>query len=414
MQSTLIRCAAGFALAVLQFAAGAAWAQSEAASAAAASGASAAMAPMPAAADTRPQIDPAPVPRQAAPSPAPAGFVAPALPQPDETNAQRAKLQPGNNAPFWRGVRESGYQSGISSLPGAEQGVLIQPFVQYPGSLVTNAGEAWRQVRNNWVVPYGGALFIITLVAIALFYFTRGPIGGHERHTGRAIERFTYFERAAHWSNAIAFVVLAVSGLTMAFGKFILMPVVGHTLFGWLTYALKTAHNFAGPLFAVSLVIVFFTFVRDNAPSPADWQWIKRGGGLFGGTEPPSPRFNAGEKIVFWGGVFFLGVIVVASGLVLDQLLPGLAYLRGDMQIAHMVHAIAAVFMMCLFAGHIYIGTLGMKGAFAAMKTGQVDEGWAEEHHAIWYDDIRSGKVPAQRSAGTAPGAATVRAAARS
>ena len=414
MQSTLIRCAAGFALAVLQFAAGAAWAQSEAASAAAASGASAATAPMPAAADTRPQIDPAPVPRQAAPSPAPAGFVAPALPQPDETNAQRAKLQPGNNAPFWRGVRESGYQSGISSLPGAEQGVLIQPFVQYPGSLVTNAGEAWRQVRNNWVVPYGGALFIITLVAIALFYFTRGPIGGHERHTGRTIERFTYFERAAHWTNAITFVVLAVSGLTMAFGKFILMPVVGHTLFGWLTYALKTAHNFAGPLFAVSLVIVFFTFVRDNAPSPADWQWIKRGGGLFGGTEPPSPRFNAGEKIVFWGGVFFLGVIVVASGLVLDQLLPGLAYLRGDMQIAHMVHAIAAVFMMCLFAGHIYIGTLGMKGAFAAMKTGQVDEGWAEEHHAIWYDDIRSGKVPAQRSAGTAPGAATVRAAARS
>ena len=417
MQSTLIRCAAGFALAAVQFAAGAAWAQSEAASAAAASAASAAMAPMPAASaavDARPQIDPTPVPRQAAASPAPAGYVAPALPQPNESNAQRAKTQPGNNAPFWRGVRESGYQSGISNLPGAEKGVLIQPFVQYPGSLVTNAGEAWRQVRNNWVVPYGGALFIITLVAIALFYFTLGPIGGHERHTGRTIERFTYFERAAHWSNAIAFVVLAVSGLTMAFGKFILMPVVGHTLFGWLTYALKTAHNFFGPLFAVSLVIVFFTFVRDNVPSPADWQWIKRGGGLFGGTEPPSPRFNAGEKIVFWGGVFFLGVIVVASGLVLDQLLPGLAYMRGDMQIAHMVHAIGAVFMMCLFAGHIYIGTLGMKGAYAAMKTGQVDEGWAEEHHAIWYDDIRSGKVPAQRSASTAPGAAAVRAAARS
>ena len=337
----------------------------------------------------------------------PAGFVAPALPKADETNAQRARTQPGNNAPFWRGVRESGYQQGLSNLPGAEQGMLIQPFVQYPGSLLTNAGEAWRQVRNHWIVPYGGALLTITVLAIALFYFTRGPIGGHERHTGRSIERFTYFERAAHWSNAAAFVVLAVSGLVMAFGKFFLLPVVGHTLFGWLTYALKTAHNFAGPLFAVSLVIVFFTFVRDNIPSRADWAWIKRGGGLFGGREPASPRFNAGEKIVFWGGVFFLGLIVVGSGLVLDELIPGMAYLRGDMQIAHMVHAIAAVLMMCLFLGHIYIGTLGMKGAYSAMKTGRVDEGWAEEHHALWYDDIRAGKIPAQR---TRPAAGTPRA----
>ena len=423
MQSTFVRCGAAIALALLQCAAGAAWGQSQAASAAATTSASASAAPaaLPgasAAADARPQVDPSPVPQQAAPAPAPAGFVAAPLPQPSETNAQRARSQPGNNAPFWRGVRESGYQSGLTSLPGAEKGVLIQPFVQYPGSLVTNAGEAWRQVRNNWLVPYGGALFVITLVAIALFYFTRGPIGGHERHTGRVIERFTYFERAAHWSNAVAFVVLAVSGLVMAFGKFVLLPIVGHTLFGWLTYALKTAHNFAGPLFAVSLVIVFFTFVRDNVPGRADWLWLKRGGGLFGGAEPPSPRFNAGEKIVFWGGVFFLGLIVVSSGLVLDQLLPGLAYLRGDMQVAHMVHAIAAVLMMCLFAGHIYIGTLGMKGAYAAMKTGQVDEGWAEEHHAIWYDDIRAGKIPAQRSAQrsapAAPGAAAVRAGARS
>ena len=196
MQSTLVRCGAGIALALLQWAAGSALAQSQAASAAAptSTGASAAVTPLPAAsaaADAQPKVDPPPVPQRAAPSPAPASFVAAPLPQPNESNAQRERSQPGNNAPFWRGVRESGYQSGVSNLPGAEKGVLIQPFVQYPGSLVTNAGEAWRQVRNNWLVPYGGALFIITLVAIALFYFTRGPLGGHERHTGRLIERFT-------------------------------------------------------------------------------------------------------------------------------------------------------------------------------------------------------------------------------
>ncbi len=328
----------------------------------------------------------------------PADFVAPAEPKSDDTNAQRAKSQPGNNAPFWRAVQQSGVNKGISNLPGAEQGALIQEFVQYPGSMLTNAGEAWRQVRNHWIIPYGGSLLLIVVLAIALFYFARGPMGGHVPNTGRKIERFTYFERAAHWSNAIAFSVLAISGIVMAFGKFFMLPVMGSSLFGWLTYALKTAHNFAGPLFAVSLVIVFCTFLRDNFPGRGDLQWLLKGGGLFGGSEPPSGRFNAGEKIVFWGGVFFLGIIVVGSGLVLDKLIPGLAYARGDMQVASMIHGVATVLMMAMFIGHIYIGTIGMKDAYGAMKTGYVDEGWAREHHGLWYDDIKAGKVPAQRT----------------
>ncbi len=336
-------------------------------------------------------------PGSAAVSP-PAGFAAPALPEPDDTNAERARSQPGNNAPFWRGVRGSGDAPGRIALPGPEMGVLIQPFVQYPGSDLTTAGEAWRQVRNNWIIPYGAALLGIVVLAIALYYFTKGPIGRPVRHTGRMIERFTYFERAAHWANAIAFVVLAVSGLVMAFGRFFLLPLLGPGLFGPLTWFLKTLHNFAGPLFAVSLVIVFFTFVRSNLPTRDDKEWIKRGGGLFSGHEPPSGRFNAGEKIVFWVGVLLLGVIVVASGLVLDRVVPGLAYLRGDMQVAHMIHATAAVLMMCVFLGHIYLGTLGMRGAYRAMRTGYVDEDWAAEHHKLWYDDIKAGRIPAQRS----------------
>ena len=328
----------------------------------------------------------------------PAGFVAPPDPKAEESNSQRAKSQPGNNAPFWRSVRESGQTQGISSLPGAEQGVLIQSFVQYPGSRLTNAGDAWRQVRNQWILPYGGALIAITVLALALFYWRKGSLGGHEPDTGRMIERFTYFERAAHWSNAIAFSVLAISGLVMAFGKFVLLPVIGGALFGWLTYALKTAHNFAGPLFAVSLVVVFFTFVRDNLPSKVDMVWLLKGGGLFGDVEVPSHRFNAGEKVIFWGGVFALGIVVVASGLVLDKLIPGMAYLRGDMQIASMIHSVVSVLMMAMFLGHIYLGTIGMKGAFQGMKTGHVDEGWAKEHHALWAADIQSGKIPAQRT----------------
>lgn len=166
-------------------------------------------------------------------------------------------------------------------------------------------------------------------------------------------------------------------------------------------------HNFAGPLFAVSLVVVILTFVRDNLPAKEDINWLLKGGGLFSGEEVPSHRFNAGEKLLFWGGVFLLGLIVVGSGLVLDKLIPGLIYERGTMQITHMVHAVAAMFMMTMFLGHIYMGTVGMDGAYKAMRTGQVDQTWAKEHHELWYDDIKAGKIPAQRSAADAPLAAS-------
>jgi formate dehydrogenase subunit gamma len=286
--------------------------------------------------------------------------------------------------------------------------VLIQEFVQYPGSRLTNADEAWRQVRNQWIIPYGGSLVVITLLALALFYLAKGSVGGHVPYTGRLIERFTYFERAAHWSNAIAFSVLAISGLVMAFGKFLLLPLIGGMLFGWLSYALKTLHNFAGPLFAVALLVFILGYIRDNMPRGHDFIWLAKGGGLLGGEEVPSHRYNAGEKVMFWGGVIVLGLTVVASGLVLDKLVPGMLYLRGQMQVAQMVHAVAAVLMMTMFLGHIYLGSVGMKGALEGMRTGRVDEAWAQEHHQLWYDDIKAGKIPAERSqpAGGAMGAA--------
>jgi len=317
----------------------------------------------------------------------------------EQNNAERGKVQPGNNAPMWRAVGAGA--DGYSSLPKSEApeaGVLIQPFVQYPGSRLTTAGEAWRQVRNNWIIPYGGALVLIALGAVGVFYWRKGMIMLHGKPTGVEIERFTPFERSAHWSNAIAFVILAISGIVMAFGKYFMQPIIGDTLFGWITYLLKNAHNFAGPVFAVSLTVVFFTFLKDNWPSKEDWTWIIKAGGLFGGSEVPSHRFNAGEKVVFWGGVFGLGLVVVASGFVLDKIIPFLVYERGTMQIAHMIHAVATLLMMAMFIGHIYMGTVGMEGAYKAMRTGYVDETWAKEHHELWHDDIKAGKIPAHRT----------------
>ncbi len=354
----------------------------------------------PAAAAALPAAAPALVDTKLQSSP-PAGFVAPAEPKAEDNNAQRAKSQPGNNAPLWRAVRESGTQPGYTSLPGAEMGVLVQPFVKFPGSSLTTAGEAWRQVRNRWIIPYGGALFLIVGAAVALFYWRRGPLGGHSPDTGRLIERFTYLERVAHWSVAISFVVLAVSGLVIAFGKFFLLPIVGATLFGWLTFALKTTHNFVGPFFAVALVVFVVTYLRDNIPRGEDFKWLAKAGGIFGSAEMPSPRFNGGEKLLFWLGVLLLGLTVVASGLVLDQLVPMVDATRGNMQVAHLVHAAASVLMMAMFIGHIYMGTIGVKGAYQGMRTGYVDEAWAKDHHGLWYDDIQAGRVPAQRTATT-------------
>lgn len=325
-----------------------------------------------------------------------------------QSNGDRGKVQPGNNAPVWRQVAAG--VAGYSSLPTSEApeaGVLIQSQVDYPGAPPTNAGEAWRQVRNNYIIPYGGALILIALGAIALFYWRKGSIAQHGADTGRTIERFTPFERSAHWANAIAFSILAISGLVMAFGKFSIQPVIGSALFGWLSYILKNLHNFAGPVFAVSLVIVFFTFIKDNLPRKGDLNWLIKGGGLLSGKEVASHRFNAGEKIVFWFGVFLFGLVVVASGLVLDKLVPGLLYDRSTMQVANMVHGVATMGMMALFLGHIYLGTLGMQGAYKGMRTGYVDETWAKEHHEEWFDDVKAGKIPAQRSKPVGAGSQT-------
>jgi formate dehydrogenase subunit gamma len=330
----------------------------------------------------------------------------------NQTNGERMKVQPGNNAPMWRQVGQG--VTGYSSLPASqapEAGNLIQPQVQYPGSRLTTAGEAWRQVRNDWIIPYGAALLFVTLLALAIYYFTKGPIRLHGKESGRRIERFTPFERATHWSNAAAFVILALSGIVMAFGQFFLMPWMGSTLFGWIAYALKNVHNFVGPLFVVTTLFMVVTFIRDNLPRAVDWKWLKSAGGLFGGKEAPSHRFNAGEKLVFWGGVLFLGLFIIGSGLFLDKLLPGFVYTRGQMQVAHMIHGVSTMLMMAVIMGHIYIGTLGMKGAYKAMRTGYVDETWAKEHHELWYDDVAAGKIPRQRSqpSGTAATTAPVR-----
>ncbi|MBM3358495.1 MAG: formate dehydrogenase subunit gamma [Betaproteobacteria bacterium] len=304
---------------------------------------------------------------------------------------QRQQTQPLNNAPVWRDVRggENPYQT--TQARGIETNVLVQ-----------TEGEIWRQIRNGPVTVYGGWLITIVAVLIALYYGLKGPIKLHAQPTGRVIERFTPWERIIHWATAISFVILAVSGIVILFGRYVLLPVFGYTLFSWLAVISKNLHNFVGPVFAVCTVLMFVTFVKNNIWRAHDWIWVKRLGGMFGKREHvPSGKFNAGEKMWFWFGVTLLGIIVSITGFILD--FPNFAQGRVAMQQANVIHAVAAILFMAAFLGHLYMGTVGVEGAYESMRNGTVDETWAREHHEYWYKQVTGGRA---QPAGATPSAA--------
>jgi len=305
---------------------------------------------------------------------------------PDLTKEQqnRQLTQPLNNQPLWSEVRSGAPQT--TTVRGRETDVLIQP-----------QGQTWRTLRNSEISVWGGWAIVVVLLGIAAFYWRKGPVEVHEPLTGRKIRRFTVWERTIHWSVAISFGVLAISGLIILFGKNILLPLIGYTLFSWLAITAKYAHNFFGPLFLICLVLFIPTFIRYMVPKSHDIAWLAKLGGMFAEKEVPSGKFNAGQKLWFWGGAFVLGAIVALSGLILD--FPNFDQTRNTMQTANVVHAIAATLFMMAGLGHIYLGTIGMRGAYDAMRYGYVDETWAKEHHEYWYNDIKAGRIPADDDA---------------
>jgi len=305
----------------------------------------------------------------------------PAMKDLAQEQSKRSIVQPGNNAPMWREVRSG--EPAYASVPGRETNVLVQ-----------NEGQEWRARRNGfWVIASGWAV-VGMLAVLSLFYFVKGTSQLEQPETGRKLLRFTQWQRWVHWTVAIAFTILACSGLVMLFGKNILLPIIGYTLFSWLAIISKNLHNFIGPLFVVSILILVVTFARENFPRAGDLNWLVKLGGLFSkGHEPPSGKFNAGEKLWFWGGALFLGLVVGLSGLVMD--FPNFDQTRATMQTANIIHLIAASLFLVFGMAHAYLGTLGMAGAYQGMKTGLVDEEWAREHHEYWYEDIKAGRVNA-------------------
>jgi len=259
---------------------------------------------------------------------------------------------------------------GRIDIPDRKASVLIQP-----------AGRTWdyfHEVLLHW----GAAIVILgTIVLLGAAYLIMGRLRISAGRSGRTVVRFRAFERFSHWLTAVSFVVLGLTGLNITFGKIVLLPVIGPEAFSDISQVAKYVHNFTSFAFVAGLLLIIAIFFRDNLPAKVDIEWIKQGGGFIKSKHAPAGRFNPGEKGVYWLSLL-AGVAVSISGFLL--LFPFYETNIADMQLAQVVHAVVAVLFIALILAHIYIGTLGMEGAFEAMGTGEVDINWAKEHHDVW------------------------------
>jgi formate dehydrogenase subunit gamma len=259
---------------------------------------------------------------------------------------------------------------GRIDIPDTKAAVLMQP-----------AGRTWDYFHEV-LLHRGGAIVIIgMIVMLAAAYIIMGRLRITAGRSGRKILRFKAFERFSHWLTAVSFVILGLTGLNITFGKILLLPVVGPDTFSDISSAAKYVHNFTSFSFMAGLLLIVVIFFRDNLPAKVDLDWIRQGGGFIKNRHAPAGKFNPGEKLVYWLSLA-AGVAVSLSGLLL--LFPFYGTDIADMQIVQGAHAIVAVLFIALILGHIYIGTLGMEGAFEAMGTGEVDLNWAKEHHDRW------------------------------
>lgn len=299
-------------------------------------------------------------------------------------------------AAFWREVRSG--TAGTTRQSGRElDGSVANPA---GGVLIQNGGQNWRELRNGPVSTYGAYLMGVALALIVLVYLVRGTVRIEGGRSGRRVLRWAAWERAMHWYTAILFIVMAVTGLSLLFGRLVLIPLLGLRGFAVWADVSKTLHNYLGPAFTFGVLIMVVSWIAHNLPARGDLRWWRSFGGMFGKSHARAGRMNAGEKAWFWF-ITLVGGAVCVAGLILD--FPEYGQSRELMQTANLVHSALAMLWVAAFFGHVYIGTLGTEGALEGMTTGYVDERWAKQHHEAWYEEIGDRPVGEVR---TAPGVA--------
>ena len=280
---------------------------------------------------------------------------------------------------LWRAVRQREF-NGSEAMSSSSQVKSMGA-----GEFINIEGQKWRNFRMGQLVPYAAYLLGGVLLVLTLFRLIRGKIKIQAGRSGKKIKRFSGFQRFVHWSVAILFVILGITGILLTFGKSGLIPIIGNEAFGTIASVGKLLHDYLGPAFGIMLLVMLFTFIKGNFGNWTDVKWLLKGGGMFG-KHASAGRYNAGEKAWFWLAIL-AGAVVVVSGLILD--FPFFDQTREDLQLSHLVHAIGAIGLLAASFGHIFMGTVAMEGAYEAMSTGYCDENWAKEHHDLWYADLK-------------------------
>jgi formate dehydrogenase subunit gamma len=292
------------------------------------------------------------------------------------------------------------------------------------GNLVQSSAEEWRALRNGPLSTYGIWVLAASFFVIAAFYLLRGRIKIEHGLSGITIERFKPIERLGHWITAISFIALAITGLNIMYGRYVLIPVIGKDAFAVIAEAGKWIHNWIAFAFMAGLVMIFFMWVLHNIPNKLDIKWFLQGGGLFSKhLHPPAKKFNGGQKIIFWLTILGGTSLSLSGWALLDPFtttmfadtfallnlvgfsLPTDLTPMQEQQYAQLWHTIMSKFMIAVILAHIYIGSMGMEGAFAAMGSGQVDLNWAKEHHSLWVEEVQAEEA-ARNQAGGGPKAA--------
>lgn len=311
-----------------------------------------------------------------------------------------------------------------SALRYGDANVTVSTGKPQDAVLVQDGGMAWYEFRAGPLRTYGAYLLLGTLGALALFFLLRGRIRIDGGRSGQTILRFNMIERLAHWTLAGSFILLGLTGLAVLFGRVAIIPYFGHEAFSTIAVGSKWIHNWVAWPFMAALVMVALLWVVHNIPNRHDLVWLMKGGGMFSkGVHPPARKFNAGQKIIFWM-VIILGASVSASGLSLlmpfempmfaktftilndigigpmiwGEPLPTQLAPHAEMQLSTLWHASVAFIMMAVILAHIYLGTVGMEGAFDAMGSGEVDLQWAREHHGLWVEEVQAKEAKAAAS----------------
>lgn len=283
-------------------------------------------------------------------------------------------------ADYWRDVRQRDTPaSGNTQVRGVDTGILI-----------SQAGEQWRQYRIDKLVPYSAVVLGGMLVIFILYFLIRGKIRIEEGRSGQLLRRYTTPEMVVHWLLATSFVILALSGLILLYGRWALIPLLGPEGFSVTATVCKNLHNYVGLFFTVIIPIAFILYLKDSLFNlKVDLKWFMRAGGYFGGREPSAEKVNAGQKSWYWVAMLG-GFVLIASGLVLD--FPNFQQGREWLQDAHVIHTIASVGVIAFFIVHLYLATIGVEGALESMTTGHVDANWAKQHHDLWYEEVQAGR----------------------